>query len=81
MPIIHLEFKLAHIGSWRDAGQPPLIERLRRRLSVGLTGGATLAESGCSLPGPMAEWLRRGLQILARRFDSGSGLHTSEHAN
>jgi hypothetical protein len=25
--------------------------------------------------GPMAEWLRRGLQILARRFDSGSGLH------
>ena len=24
--------------------------------------------------GPMAEWLRRGLQILARRFDSGSGL-------
>lgn len=27
--------------------------------------------------GPMAEWLRRGLQILARRFDSGSGLHFS----
>ena len=26
--------------------------------------------------GPMAEWLRRGLQILARRFDSGSGLHS-----
>ena len=26
-------------------------------------------------PGPMAEWLRRGLQIPARRFDSGSGLH------
>src|SRR5438128_6437052 len=25
----------------------------------------------------MAEWLRRGLQILARRFDSGSGLHSS----
>ena len=24
----------------------------------------------------MAEWLRRGLQILARRFDSGSGLHS-----
>lgn len=23
----------------------------------------------------MAEWLRRGLQIPARRFDSGSGLH------
>ena len=26
--------------------------------------------------GPMAEWLRRGLQILARRFDSGSGLQS-----
>ena|GEM_PF-2029729 len=26
----------------------------------------------------MAEWLRRGLQILARRFDSGSGLHFSQ---
>ena len=25
----------------------------------------------------MAEWLRRGLQIPARRFDSGSGLHFS----
>jgi hypothetical protein len=29
-----------------------------------------------SVLGPMAEWLRRGLQILARRFDSGSGLHS-----
>ena len=28
--------------------------------------------------GPMAEWLRRGLQILARRFDSGSGLQPSK---
>ena len=26
--------------------------------------------------GPMAEWLRTGLQIRLRRFDSGSGLHT-----
>ena len=25
----------------------------------------------------MAEWLRSGLQIRARRFDSGSGLHLS----
>ena len=25
--------------------------------------------------GAMAEWLRRGLQILVRRFDSGSRLH------
>ena len=30
--------------------------------------------------GPMAEWLRRGLQILARRFDSGSGLHDGSAA-
>ena len=27
----------------------------------------------------MAEWLRRGLQILARRFDSGSGLHLDKN--
>ncbi len=27
--------------------------------------------------GPVAEWLRRGLQILAPRFDSGRGLHFS----
>ncbi len=27
----------------------------------------------------MAEWLRRGLQILARRFDSGSGLQLPPH--
>ena len=26
----------------------------------------------------MAEWLRRGLQILARRFDSGSGLQSDQ---
>lgn len=25
--------------------------------------------------GLVAEWLRRGLQILAPRFDSGQGLH------
>ena len=31
--------------------------------------------TGAHTGGPMAEWLRRGLQILARRFDSGSGLH------
>lgn len=33
--------------------------------------------------GPMAEWLRTGLQIRLRRFDSGSGLHRflpSEHS-
>src|SRR5690606_3407774 len=30
--------------------------------------------------GLVAEWLRRGLQILARRFDSGRGLQTSSLA-
>ena len=44
-----------------------------------LAGGLTLDGSGeptdMARLGPMAEWLRRGLQILARRFDSGSGLH------
>ena len=29
----------------------------------------------------MAEWLRSGLQIRARRFDSGSGLHPGMAAN
>ena len=28
------------------------------------------------MDGPMAEWLRTGLQIRLRRFDSGSGLQT-----
>ena len=30
----------------------------------------------CAAFGPMAEWLRRGLQILAPEFDSRSGLHS-----
>jgi hypothetical protein len=29
--------------------------------------------------GPMAEWLCSGLQIRARRFDSGSGLQPKHH--
>src|SRR5205085_7729104 len=72
MPIIHLEFKLALIDS-RRARQPPFIERLHR--GRGVDRKRTLAPKRLLLPGPMAEWLRRGLQILARRFDSGSGLH------
>ena len=36
---------------------------------------ASLDPTDMARLGPMAEWLRRGLQILARRFDSGSGLH------
>ena len=34
----------------------------------------------CAAFGPMAEWLRRGLQILAPEFDSRSGLHSFEIA-
>jgi hypothetical protein len=45
------------------------------RLSSGLDREASGTAKTAALPGPMAEWLRRGLQILARRFDSGSGLH------
>ncbi len=41
-----------------------------------LLDGAS-ARFSANLRGPMAEWLRRGLQILARRFDSGSGLHNA----
>ena len=45
-------------------------------------GGARLVVSALSLKRPrpfsqeglVAEWLRRGLQILAPRFDSGRGL-------
>src|SRR3954469_22323110 len=57
---------------------PPLIESASlswRNPSAGLDPGAAVAAKAWPLPGPMAEWLRRGLQILARRFDSGSGLH------
>src|SRR6476646_5024703 len=42
---------------------------------TGLDPAVNVAAKTRALPGPMAEWLRRGLQILARRFDSGSGLH------
>ena len=45
------------------------------RLNEGLDREQTLAPKRHRSFGPMAEWLRRGLQILARRFDSGSGLH------
>ena len=60
--------------------------RLRRPLlAAGKSGKLTPDQSGNSPHlglehggnpprGPMAEWLRRGLQIPARRFDSGSGL-------
>ena len=53
---------------------PPLVEISRAFKAVnGLDRKRKGHDMACS--GPMAEWLRRGLQILARRFDSGSGLH------
>ncbi len=73
------------IQLWFKALYPPLvasptaIHRIRASESfqgAGVDRGAWLAEMPHLLRGPMAEWLRRGLQILARRFDSGSGLHS-----
>jgi hypothetical protein len=49
--------------------------RIRLRPAAEVVRGAR--SHGLPPDGPMAEWLRRGLQILARRFDSGSGLHFS----
>ena len=37
----------------------------------------TLSLRAVARSGLVAEWLRRGLQILAPRFDSGRGLHNS----
>ena len=37
--------------------------------------GAPPRQFGAEREGLVAEWLRRGLQILAPRFDSGRGLH------
>ena len=52
-------------------------------------GGARLVVSALSLNRPrpfwqeglVAEWLRRGLQILAPRFDSGRGLQKNSSAD
>ncbi len=41
-----------------------------RAASFAIGGGASSSRRGL-----VAEWLRRGLQILAPRFDSGRGLH------
>jgi exoribonuclease R len=45
-----------------------------RRLADRYVLQAILAIANGSDRGPMAEWLRTGLQIRLRRFDSGSGL-------
>src|SRR6185312_2449092 len=37
--------------------------------------GRAAGRNRCAANGLVAEWLRRGLQILAPRFDSGRGLH------
>ena len=63
--------------------EPPLVETERELVDsrdadvLCGRGGLTIWEKPGKgvASGPMAEWLRRGLQILARRFDSGSGLH------
>src|SRR4051794_37032648 len=43
-----------------------------------LNSRARSAIEGARADGLVAEWLRRGLQILAPRFDSGRGLHFPE---
>ena len=68
---------MAAIGDLSGTGQsgeiPVRFRTVRPFPSQGLTAPRNSTISPAS--GPMAEWLRRGLQILARRFDSGSGLH------
>jgi hypothetical protein len=84
MPLIHLKFK--HVVSDAAGGvEWPLISAAASAANrhsskdeprnAGLDHWLALLPKHAALPGPMAEWLRRGLQILARRFDSGSGLH------
>ena len=53
---------------------PTAIHRTTSGCCNGVDRSVNGAAKTAALPGPMAEWLRRGLQILARRFDSGSGL-------
>jgi hypothetical protein len=82
MPVIQSQFKPLNIDSF-GYSQPPFIESLAGVARMHRTGNdsdridltaRSTSPKGSAL-GPMAEWLRRGLQILARRFDSGSGLH------
>ena len=63
----------AHISCPEADNHRPITDNKPR----GLTARRKATISPAS--GPMAEWLRRGLQILARRFDSGSGLHSLEN--
>ena len=50
---------------------PAASERPCRELTLLAIGRASADKAG---EGLVAEWLRRGLQILAPRFDSGRGL-------
>ena len=51
----------------------PTKQSLPERCCLAIGGNMPMLESCIGL---VAEWLRRGLQILARRFDSGRGLHS-----
>jgi hypothetical protein len=65
---------------WRfePGKRPPRIQPTRRRANresiCALVKALVVAHPFTAPDGPMAEWLRSGLQIRARRFDSGSGL-------
>ncbi len=52
-----------------------------RTVEVDLTGLRARPISRAVYCGAMAEWLGSGLQIHARRFDSGSHLHSEDAAN
>jgi hypothetical protein len=76
MPIIHLEFKPALSGGAVPANRHSSKERCDER---GVDRRRTLAPKRLPLPGPMAEWLRRGPQILLlwRVFATVSDLRLS----
>ena len=50
-------------------------------IGLGLEEAARFYASAAPSNGHVAEWLRRGLQILAPRFDSGRGLHPPSPAS
>ena len=78
MPITHLMFKSLISGEGSRANRHSSKDQTT---NAGLDPVRAPAPKRERSPGPMAEWLRRGLQILARRFDSGSGLQISSMIN
>jgi hypothetical protein len=67
--VVCLGLDVSAAGAWGNHSNRTIALDLptRRNLLSEQNGGAKW--------GLVAEWLRRGLQILAPRFDSGRGLH------